>query len=1232
MPQLPRWAGCAVGAVAVALATLVRFALSATLGENSPFLVYTVPVLAAAAVGGLRSGLITTVLALAVGAVAFIPRAEWVSTNELVRFGLFLMIGGAISLMAERMRALGMLTAEQRQALADAETYRGIVEEGAAYICRFRADGTLTFVNGAYCVCFGRSRAELLGSRFVPLVPAEDRPVIEKLLAALAGGSEVYTHEHRVILPDGRVRWHRWTNRRLRPDAGGAEFQALGVDVTDRREAEEARAASERRYRMLLEGVPQLVWTCLPDGRCDYLSRQWVEYTGVPEAEQLGDGWANAVHPDDRERLFAAWHTAVRTERPLDVEFRIRAAGGDYRWFQTRAVLFRHDDGTAKWFGTNTDIHDKRTAEERLRGANVRLEAMVAERTAALAETEHRFRAVFHSQFQFIGLMTTDGTLIEANRTALASAGVHEADVLGRPFWETVWWAHDADQRERLKAAVARAAGGTQDRFEAHHPTTDGGHIWVDFSLTPFRDEAGRVVLLIPEGRDVTDRKRAEAALHAAEERFRLAVGATGVGVWEWHLSTGRVRWNELMFRMYAVAPTPDGMVTYRTWSGAVLPEDLPAQEEALRDTVRRVGRGARAFRIRLPDGSVRDIEAAETVLTDARGAAEWVVGTNLDVTDRNRAAADLRASEERFRAFMDNLPLAAWATDDRDRLVIANRFLARMLNREPDELIGLTRYELMDAPSAAAHEENDRRVRATGTALELEEDYRRPDGETGYSLSVKFPVRGADGATLVGGVALDITDRKRSEEQLRARDELLHQFIKHSPAAIAMFDTELRYLQHSDRWLTDYGLADRDIIGRSHYEVFPDVPEQWRGIHRRVLAGAVERCDEDPFHRADGTTLWLQWECRPWYRPGGAVGGLIMLTQVITARKRAEAALRESEELYRSVVESLAEGVVVQDAAGAIVTCNEQACAALGLTRDQMTGRTSGDPRWRAVRADGTPLPGDEHPNVLVLRTGAPVFGAVMGVHQPEGELRWLLVNAVPVRRTGDGPGPATVASFHDITEARALDEKVRASLREKELLLKEIHHRVKNNLQIVSTLLDLQSGFTEDRGALAMFAESRGRVKSMALVHERLYKSHDVARVDFAEYARQLAADLFRAYRASDEDVRLEVAVTAPPLPLDVAIPCGLLLNELMSNCFKHAFADGRAGTLRVALAAAADARELVVADDGPGLPPGFDFRNSTSFGLQLVCTLVEQLGGTIEVRGPGTAFVVRFRTPMA
>ncbi|MGL4550888.1 MAG: sensor histidine kinase, partial [Gemmataceae bacterium] len=385
--------------------------------------------------------------------------------------------------------------------------------------------------------------------------------------------------------------------------------------------------------------------------------------------------------------------------------------------------------------------------------------------------------------------------------------------------------------------------------------------------------------------------------------------------------------------------------------------------------------------------------------------------------------------------------------------------------------------------------------LRGAIETYQMEKRYFHRRGHAVHVLLSVSLVRDAAAAPLYFVAQIkDITREKEAERALAANEALLQQFIKHSPAAIAMFDRDVRYIQTSDRWLIDYHLDGRDILGASHYDVFPEIPERWKAIHRRVLAGEVEKCDDDPFPRADGSTEWLQWECRPWLDVGGAIGGMIMFTQVITPRKLAE--------------------------------------------------------------------------------------------------------------------------------------EQVKASLREKEVLLKEIHHRVKNNLQIVSTLLDLQAGYTADPLALAMFKQSRARVRSMALIHERLYRSQDLARVDFAEYVRQLADDLCRNYPLYGDLVTLDVDVDIPPLPIDLAIPCGLLINELISNAFKHAFAGDAGGRLSLGLRHDGERNVLTVEDTGPGLPPGTDIRNTPSFGLQLVVTLVEQLRGEIDVTGgPGASFTITF-----
>lgn len=215
------------------------------------------------------------------------------------------------------------------------------------------------------------------------------------------------------------------------------------------------------------------------------------------------------------------------------------------------------------------------------------------------------------------------------------------------------------------------------------------------------------------------------------------------------------------------------------------------------------------------------------------------------------------------------------------------------------------------------------------------------------------------------------------------------------------------------------------------------------------------------------------------------------------------------------------------------------------------------------------------------------------------------------------------------EIAERQRAEEKLKASLQEKEVLLKEIHHRVKNNLQVISSLLYLQSKQVAEPKMLEMFVDSQNRVRSMALVHEQLYQTEDLARVNVAEYVRSLASYLFRFYGLGTDRLRLVIDVAELSLGVNIAVPCGLIINELLSNTLKHAFPGGAKGTIHIGFSTGSDGRyTLVVRDDGVGLPAGLDVRQTKSLGLRLVYTLVDQLEGTIELdRSEGTQFRIVF-----
>jgi two-component sensor histidine kinase/CHASE2 domain-containing sensor protein len=212
------------------------------------------------------------------------------------------------------------------------------------------------------------------------------------------------------------------------------------------------------------------------------------------------------------------------------------------------------------------------------------------------------------------------------------------------------------------------------------------------------------------------------------------------------------------------------------------------------------------------------------------------------------------------------------------------------------------------------------------------------------------------------------------------------------------------------------------------------------------------------------------------------------------------------------------------------------------------------------------------------------------------------------------------------ELTQANTL---LTGSLAEKDVLLKEVHHRVKNNLQVISSLLSLQSGYIKDPVALQVFTESRNRVRSMALIHEKLYQSQDLSRIDFEDYIKAVSSGLLATFAGRSSSIRISVDVDRVMLPVDSAVPCGLIVNELVTNCFKYAFAGTDTGEICVSMKRIDAAQlRLSVSDNGVGFPKDLDFRNTESLGMQLVTTLADQLDGTVALKnGCGTTFEISF-----
>ena len=218
---------------------------------------------------------------------------------------------------------------------------------------------------------------------------------------------------------------------------------------------------------------------------------------------------------------------------------------------------------------------------------------------------------------------------------------------------------------------------------------------------------------------------------------------------------------------------------------------------------------------------------------------------------------------------------------------------------------------------------------------------------------------------------------------------------------------------------------------------------------------------------------------------------------------------------------------------------------------------------------------------------------------------------------------------SLRDITERKNIEIQLKNSLFEKELLLKEIHHRVKNNLMIISSLLNLQSSYIKDKRSKEIFKESQNRANSMALIHERLYQSTDLKRIDFGDYIESLSTDLFHNYATQSGDIDLKIDVEDIFLDINTAIPLGLIVNELITNSLKHAFPDNRKGEIIINFFRKNDHYEFIVIDNGVGFPDEIDYKNTESLGMQIVTSLTDQIDGQILLNTDnGTSFKISFK----
>jgi PAS domain S-box-containing protein len=797
------------------------------------------------------------------------------------------------------------------------------------------------------------------------------------------------------------------------------------------------------------------------------------------------------------------------------------------------------------------------------------------------------------------------------------------------------------EDRARVMAAIQTHFEGDSSSFSEEYRVCrkDGTWMWISDHGLARRDASGRVVRMAGSEVDITERKQAEDALRQSREDLDRAQMVGQIGSWRLDTQRNVLTWSDENHRIFGV---PTGTpLTYEAFIEIVHPDDRQYV-----DTQWKAALGGEPYDIEhrlLVDGEVKWVRERAYLEFSECGALLGGFGITQDITTRKQVEQSLCESEAKLRSAFANAVIGFAMTTVDGQFVNANPAYCRLTGYSIEELLTLP-FELLIHPDDRAENLRLFNLMINGQIADftIENRYVRKGGEAIWVRKSISLVRSSSGVPQ-WTIALieDISAHKRAMDEnatltreLQRRAAELQTIFETVPIGLAISDdSEAHRIRGNPAIERLFGVGpDKD---RAESALQPscfrmtqngaeisvaEMPMQ-RAARGEVVAGQVI-----DLVREDGQLITLYSCATPLTDETGSPRGAVGAFLDITNRKQAELELRQSRERLAWVLETTGIGLWLNELPFGRLNWDNRTCelffvpAGVEPTIDLFWARLHPDdhePTRQAVEA--------------AIRDGTLYSIDHRVVNPTSGDVRWLR-SVGHATYASDGTPVRFDGINYEITEHKMAEERMRSSLDEKEVLLKEIHHRVKNNMQVICSLVGLQAERAPSAAMRVVLQNVTHRVRSMALVHEKLYQSTDLAQIEFGEYAYNLLQYLWRAHAATASSVRLSTDLEPVHISVNAAVPCGLILNELVSNSLKHAFLDQTDGEVSVSLRGDPNGQVcLRVRDNGKGLPAEFDWRQSNSLGLHLVHLLAGQLHATVEVAASqGTEFVVTFRAP--
>jgi PAS domain S-box-containing protein len=623
-------------------------------------------------------------------------------------------------------------------------------------------------------------------------------------------------------------------------------------------------------------------------------------------------------------------------------------------------------------------------------------------------------------------LTDTGGRIQYVNPSFTAMTGYSSEEVIGKNPRLLKSGRHSAEFYKEMWSTIQ---SGKVWRGEVANRRKDGSIYHEESRISPVQDAAGIIVGYVAIKRDTTERKRAVEALRESEERFRSMADGTPSMMWVTDAG-GKIEFINRAYREFSGLTCEEARVG--EWRLLLHPDDADQYISAFSIATGEHQPFSAEARVRRADGEWRLVGTRAEPRFSAQGEYLGHIGLRADITDRRQAEEERQFQHSLIRAIFEGSPDGILVVNENGEVVSHNKRFFHVWGIPDAEIVGTEQAPRKGVPPKSLMQAALPRVKRPDEFLaRLQKLFADPDQNDNCEFEMadgrtlerySTSLRNEDGRYLARVLFYrDITERKRSEEALRESRHLLQLFVDHSPAALAMFDREMRYLAVSRRWAEDHSVDALEIIGRSHYEVNPEVPERWKETHRRGMAGEMQRMEEDSYERADGTTQWIRWNIAPWRAGDDSVGGIVMFYEDISERRRSQEALKESEERFRIMADSCPIGIWATDPEGGTRFINRTYRKFCGIDADLV------DPNDWLTRIHPDDLQEFRATFDLALKEHKS-FAAVSRSLRIDGQWRWIESFAEP-RFSASGEFLGLVGTGKDITDRKLAEQALQSS-----------------------------------------------------------------------------------------------------------------------------------------------------------------------------------------------------------